>query len=103
LPYFLGIKSIEKRFKIAAQSWAEIGPLLQCQLGRPGPVAEAACTRAARVLTAHNPRAGRRGGTVTEGPMVVAGGKVLSASSRGPLGGHRARRELAGLNEVVAR
>jgi hypothetical protein len=56
-----------------------------------------------RVLTAHNPRAGRRGGTVTEGPMVVAGGKVLSASSRGPLGGNRARRELAGLNEVVAR
>jgi hypothetical protein len=93
LHYFLGIKSVEKQFKIVAQWWAEIGPRLQCQLGglplaagqkvlagramawRPGPVVEAA-----RVLSTRQARCGM----VTACSGALVGGPVAVSRWQGP-------------------
>jgi hypothetical protein len=117
LLYFLGIKSIKKRFKNR-----------RTVLGRNRPVAtvpgSAAChTRLARRPAGPRPgglvqprrlpvrsrrctRVGARDGVVARllrGRWWLAGGKVLPVSLLGPSGGRRATRAKAGLTEVVAR
>jgi hypothetical protein len=67
---------------------------------RSGPCASAG-SRASGMLVAQSPRVvDMRDGVVecsSAARWWLAGGKVLSVSSRGPQGGHRTRRVLAGL------
>jgi hypothetical protein len=95
LKQFLEFKTIEKRFKIAAQCSIEIGPWLQCTARRPamhgrpegrlghGLAAQSShgCGPRAACAPAWSQRVGRaRGGAVAHSPVArwwLAGGKVL--------------------------
>jgi hypothetical protein len=114
LHYFLGIKTIEKRLKIGCTVPGRIRPavtmhdLMACHVRptrRPvGPwPGDSVQPQRRPAWPFRCVRAGRAGAWSPRGRWWLASGKVLPASSRGPLRGHRAMRAEAGLTQTAAR